>query len=77
MGHGTVSPMIPGGWRGPLTSMVAAALTLSACKHGGDECVLDLPEQCAPLYTPTFDQVFSRTLAPTCAQSGEIGRAHV
>lgn len=25
---------------------------------------------CAPLYTPTFDQVFTRTLKPTCALSG-------
>jgi hypothetical protein len=25
---------------------------------------------CAPLYEPTFDQVFTRTLKPTCAKSG-------
>jgi len=37
---------------------------------GADECVNALPADCAPLYTPNYDEIFARTLAPTCAQSG-------
>lgn len=49
-----------------------AFLALAAAAHGcgGSECVADLPLDCAPLYTPTFDQIFTRTLTPSCAVSG-------
>jgi hypothetical protein len=40
-----------------------AETTTSACVQG-----LDLA--CAPLYEPTFDQIYTRTLKPTCAISG-------
>lgn len=30
----------------------------------------DADAGCAPLYEPTFDQVFDKTLRPTCAASG-------
>jgi hypothetical protein len=33
-------------------------------------CVANLPASCTPLYAPTFDQLYTRTLHPTCAQSG-------
>jgi hypothetical protein len=48
---------------------IAAAAATIGC-GGGSECVADLPLDCAPLYTPTFDQIYTRTLAPTCAVSG-------
>jgi hypothetical protein len=32
--------------------------------------VSGLNAACSPLYTPTFDQIFARTLQPTCAASG-------
>jgi hypothetical protein len=32
-------------------------------------CVV-VDAECAPLYEPTFDRVFARTLKPTCAKSG-------
>ena len=35
----------------------------------GNECV-ELPAQCDPLYPPTYDNVFSRTLEVKCALSG-------
>lgn len=35
----------------------------------GDECV-EVDLSCQPLYEPTFDNVFSRTLQPTCGTSG-------
>jgi hypothetical protein len=32
-----------------------------------NECVTGLPSSCSALYQPTFDQVYQRTLIPTCA----------
>jgi hypothetical protein len=32
--------------------------------------VAGLSTACAPLYDPTFQQIFERTLKPTCAQAG-------
>jgi hypothetical protein len=40
----------------------------AACS--GDECLEDLNSACAPLYEPTFQNVFDQTLAPTCGLSG-------
>lgn len=54
--------------------LVAVALAC-ACSPGDDDggddatCV-PYDAACAPLYQPTFDQVFQRTLKPTCALSG-------
>lgn len=50
-------------------------LWLWACAgDGGDgptgESCLDLPADCTPQYTPTFDQVWANTLQPSCALSG-------
>src|SRR5690348_6224963 len=53
----------------PAFSLLAAALIASACS-GGDVCLTSVDTACAPLYTPTFDQIFARTLQPTCAQAG-------
>lgn len=54
------------------SALLAGALLASGC--GGDEpataCVQGLDLTCAPLYSPTFDQVFTRTLQPSCALSG-------
>jgi hypothetical protein len=44
----------------------------AGCGPSNGTCVESLPAECAPLYTPTFDQVFTRTLQPTCAQSGGV-----
>ena len=51
-----------------LGAVLGAATVGSGC--GDDECVEDLSTDCAPLYSPTYDEVFTRTLAPTCAQPG-------
>jgi Planctomycete cytochrome C len=63
----------PAFWR--ISSSLAAALLACACGGSGDtepapQCSTNLDLTCAPLYTPTFDQVFTRTLQPTCAQAG-------
>jgi hypothetical protein len=53
-------------------ALVVAAV-LAPLAHGcgsSSECVADLPTSCAPLYPPTFDQIFTNTLAPSCALSG-------
>jgi hypothetical protein len=44
-----------------------AALFAAAC---GDQCVTPQPASCAPLYQPTFDNVYTMTLNKTCAQPG-------
>jgi len=53
--------------------LATALLALPACGSGGDACVTGIPGDptpCSPLYPATFDQIFSRTLEPTCAQPG-------
>lgn len=50
-------------------------LQASACDGGDDEpqapaCVEVDPQGCAPLYSPSFDEVFTRTLMPSCATGG-------
>lgn len=66
--------MSAGGW---LRRAVVAAAMLqgAACSDRGSACVTGLPAECSPLYPPTFDQIFSRTLAPTCAQPGGVCHA--
>jgi hypothetical protein len=49
---------------------VGAAALGQGCSSGGPACVTTLPADCAPLYEPTFDNVYSRTIAPSCAVSG-------
>lgn len=53
-------------WFFPLLSVAAC----SGDPTSSSACVGDLPAACSPLYTPTFDQIFERTLKPTCAVSG-------
>lgn len=45
-------------------------LVLLAGASCGEPCVKDLPLDCAPLYTPTFDELHSRTLQVSCAVAG-------
>ncbi len=53
----------------------ACALTCLGCSAEPDaglpECTT-LPETCSPLYPPTFDEVFTRTLVPTCGQADGV-----
>src|SRR5512134_700571 len=58
---GTVRPM----W---LTATLFVAAALAGCS-GGDpplECNMTVTPTCAPLYQPTFDNVYSMTLMPHC-----------
>lgn len=59
--------------------MAALALVaaLCGCDGGADDgpteapaCVDVSPSTCAPLYTPSFDEVYTRTLMPSCATGG-------
>ncbi len=60
--------------RAPLPAFLVAGGAAIALGCGPSapvfECVKGLDLACAPLYDPTFDQVFNRTLHPTCAQPG-------
>lgn len=53
-----------------LAALLPAAY--AGCGPSSPACVTDLSTSCAPLYAPTFDNIFSRTLQPTCAQSGGV-----
>jgi hypothetical protein len=48
--------------------MLALAALLAGCSDDL-ECV-EVSSSCAALYPPTFDDIFSRTLQPTCAAGG-------
>lgn len=49
--------------------IIFALLYSAAC--GDDQtCVDALAADCAPLYEPTFEQVYTRTLKPGCALEG-------
>jgi hypothetical protein len=49
--------------------LIVALLALAGCS-GDDECLTDLDASCAPLYEPTFENVFDNTLKPTCGLPG-------
>lgn len=54
-------------------SVACLSFVLGCSDDGADaerpQCI-ELAESCAPLYAPTFDELFARTLGPTCAQGG-------
>jgi len=57
----------------PLGLIVAAMFMQTGCSgcSGGDlDCVEAQAADCQPLYQPTYDQVFARTIEPRCAVSG-------
>jgi hypothetical protein len=52
-------------------ALVSSLLVAAGCSgDDADECLTDLPSECSPLYPPTFHDVYTRTLKPTCALSG-------
>lgn len=52
------------------TSVVVGAASCSDDGGGNSSCVLALEPDCTPLYEPTFDAIFTRTIEPTCAVAG-------
>ena len=57
-----------------MRTLAAVAVLSLSCSSADDaeqmpSCI-DLPPDCSPLYTPTFDELFTRTLMPTCGQGG-------
>ncbi len=60
-------------WRGHFGG---ACLAFVACDGGDDDateapaCAVPPASDCAPLYTPSFDEVYARTLVPGCATGG-------
>lgn len=67
-------------WFALAGSALALSLLSSSCKDDEDEprpapaCANVAPDAsspaCTPLYEPNFDNVFAKTLRPTCAKSG-------
>jgi hypothetical protein len=58
---------------GVAMAVMFAGAVCSACSGGAShasQCVSGLSAACAPLYPPTFDQIYTRTLTLTCAQPG-------
>ncbi|MCP4445198.1 MAG: hypothetical protein GY811_07640 [Myxococcales bacterium] len=52
-----------------LAAVVAVALS-SGCSGGEPACVEAIAPDCQPLYQPTYQEVFSRTIVPRCAVEG-------
>lgn len=52
-----------------LLSAVLAA-SGSGCSDDAPACIEVSVEDCQPLYEPTFDNVYERTLAPSCGVAG-------
>jgi hypothetical protein len=59
-------------------AVLLAAIAVAGCGPGGEDPPLDcidpmtpaISTTCAPLYVPTFDNVYTMTLAPKCAGTG-------
>ncbi len=53
-------------------TLAAAVLAAAApgCSAKTEPSCATVNASCAPLYAPTFDNVFARTLQPTCAAGG-------
>ena len=69
--RGEVASVAHGGAPIHLAGLLAALLGLSACSSDPPAMTcsaIDL--ECTPAYEPTFDEVFTRTLKPSCAKSG-------
>lgn len=58
--------------RGLVVVAVVAALAMAGCPDSepGATCTTPPAETCAPLYEPTFAQIFARTLRPSCGLGG-------
>lgn len=41
----------------------------SGCESGAEQCI-ETQVSCNPLYQPVFDEVFTRTIQPSCAIAG-------
>lgn len=52
-----------------LSITIVSASSLSACESEGEQCI-EAQATCNPLYQPVFDEVFSRTIQPSCAIAG-------
>ena len=57
-----------------MRTLAAVAVLSLSCSSAEDpeqmpSCV-ELASDCSPLYSPTFDELFTRTLEPTCGQGG-------
>jgi hypothetical protein len=50
--------------------VTSLSLAVGCSGDDADSCLADLPSECSPLYPPTFHDVYTRTLKPTCALSG-------
>ncbi|HZO13117.1 MAG TPA: hypothetical protein VFB62_07655, partial [Polyangiaceae bacterium] len=51
-------------------TFVLLLVALSAAGCDTESCLDPLSRTCEPAYEPTFDNIFTNTLQPTCARSG-------
>lgn len=54
--------------------LAVLAACLTACNGGGQTCI-EVNTDCDPLYEPTYENVFTRTLEPSCAVDGPCHNA--
>jgi hypothetical protein len=50
--------------------MLSACVGCSPADEESMPSCIELSASCAPLYAPIFDELFTRTLQPTCGQGG-------
>lgn len=53
-----------------ITMAILGLVTCSSEQPAPQPACVKVDTSCAPLYAPTYDEVFTRTLAPTCGKSG-------
>lgn len=53
-----------------VASLAFPQMGCSGCSGDDLECVEPQASDCQPLYQPTFDEVYARTIEPRCAVSG-------
>ncbi len=56
-------------------ALVTCALAAGCADEPEDSCVTPPPEDCTPLYAPTFDNVFANTLSQSCGLGGSACHA--
>ena len=62
--------MLPGARQLCTAALALVAAVASACSGDDHGCLDEVVTDCDVLYEPVYDQIFARTLLPTCGEAG-------
>ena len=62
--------MLPGARQLCTAALALVAAVASACSGDDHGCLDEVVTDCDVLYEPVYDQIFARTLLPTCGEEG-------